>query len=117
ELERQIRDTTSQLDTNGQRILDCKKIIGDQTEATRELPDITEKIRGFETAEGGAQSEEMRKGDEAKSLRAREAKVVESLSTSYQRTASDLGVVALNQPVNIAGCEIFHVQVQSGGSS
>jgi ABC-type lipoprotein export system ATPase subunit len=96
ELERQIRDATSQLDTNGQRILDYKKIIGDQTEATRELPDITEKIRGFETAEGGAQSEEMRKGHEAKSLREREAKLVESLRTSYQQSTSDLGGVALN---------------------
>src|SRR6185312_13622500 len=61
ELERQIRDATSLLETNGQKILDRKKVIGDQTEATRELPDITEKIRNFEKAEGGAQSEEMRK--------------------------------------------------------
>jgi ABC-type lipoprotein export system ATPase subunit len=96
ELERQIRDATSRLDTNGQRILDSKKIIGDQTEATRELPDITEKIRGFETAEGGAQSEEMRKAHEAKSLREREAKLVESLRTSYQQSAGDLGGVAIN---------------------
>jgi hypothetical protein len=83
ELERQIRDATSRLETNGQKILDCKKTIGDQTEATRELPDITEKIRGFETAEGGAQSEEMRKAHEGKSLRERESKLVESLRTSY----------------------------------
>ena len=55
ELERQIRDATNLLETNGQKILECKKVIGDQTEATRELPDITEKIRGFENAEGGAQ--------------------------------------------------------------
>ena len=96
ELERQIREATSLLETNGQRILDCKKIIGDQTEATRELPDITEKIRGFENAEGGAQSEEMRKGHEGKSLRERESKLVESLRTSYQQSSGELGAVALN---------------------
>lgn len=96
DLERQIRDVTRQMETNGQKILDCKKVIADQTEATRELPDIAEKIRGFETAEGGTQSEEMRKGHEAKSLREREAKLFESLRLSYQQSASDLSGVALN---------------------
>lgn len=96
EIERQIRDATSRLDANGQKILDSKKIIGDQTEATRELPDIAEKIRGFESAEGGGQSEEMRKGHEAKSFREREAKLVESLRASYQQSAGDLAGAALN---------------------
>ena len=80
----------------GRRILDCKKIIGDQTEATRELPDITEKIRGFENADGGAQSEEMRKGHEGKSLRERETKLVESLRVSYQHSSGALSAVALD---------------------
>ena len=35
ELERQIREATNLLETNGQKILDRKKVIGDQTEATR----------------------------------------------------------------------------------
>jgi chromosome segregation ATPase len=96
ELERQIRDATSLLETNGQRILDCKKIIGDQAEATRELPDITEKIRGFEIADGGAQSEEMRKGHEGKSLRERESKLVESLRTSYQHSSGALTAAAFD---------------------
>lgn len=95
ELERQIRDATNLLEMNGQKILDCKKVIGDQTEATRELPDITEKIRGFENADGGAQSEEMRKGHEGKSLREREGKLVESLRASYQHSSGALNAVAL----------------------
>jgi predicted ATP-dependent endonuclease of OLD family len=96
ELERQIREATSILDANGQKILECKKTIGDQTEATRELPDVAEKIRGFENAEGSAQSEEMRKGHEGKSLRERESKLVESLGASYQQSSSALGTVALD---------------------
>jgi DNA repair ATPase RecN len=96
ELERQIRDATSRLETNGQKILDCKKIIADQTEATRELPDITEKIRGFEAAAGGAESEEMRKGHEGKSLREREVRLFESLRASYQHSAGALNAVALD---------------------
>lgn len=96
ELERQIRAATSLLEANGQKILDSKKIIGDQTEATRELPDITEKIRGFENAEGGAQSEEMRKGHEGKSLRERESKLVESLRASYQHSSGALNAAALD---------------------
>ena len=96
ELERQIRDATNLLETNGQKILECKKVIGDQTEATRELPDITEKIRGFENAEGGAQSEEMRKGHEGKSLRERESKLVESLRASYQHSSGALSAAALD---------------------
>jgi len=95
ELERQIRDATNLLETNGQKILDRKKVIGDQTEATRELPDITEKIRNFEKAEGGAQSEEMRKGHEGKSLRDRESRLVESLRTSYQESSRALTAAAL----------------------
>lgn len=96
ELERQIRDATNLLEMNGQKILDRKKVIGDHTEATRELPDITEKIRGFENADGGAQSEEMRKGHEGKSLREREVKLVESLRASYQYSAGALNAVALD---------------------
>jgi hypothetical protein len=96
ELERQIRDATSLLGANGRQILDCKKVIGDQTEATRELPDITEKIRGFENADGGAQSEEMRKGHEGKSLRERELKLVESLRDSYQHSSGALSAAALD---------------------
>jgi len=96
ELERQIRDATNLLETNGQKILDRKKVIGDQTEATRELPDITEKIRNFERAEGGAQSEEMRKGHEGKSLRDRESKLVASLRTSYQESSRALTAAALD---------------------
>ena len=95
ELERQIRDATNLLEMNGQKILDCKKVIGDQTEATRELPDITEKIRGFENADGGAQSEEMRKGHEGKSLREKEVKLLESLRASYQHSSGALSDLAL----------------------
>lgn len=96
ELERKIRDATSRLETNGQKILEYKKIIGDQTEATRELPDITEKIRGFENADGGGQSEEMRKGHEGKSLREREVKLVDSLGASYQHSSGALSTAAID---------------------
>lgn len=95
ELERQIRDVINLLERNGQKILDRKKVIGDQTEATRELPDITEKIRGFENADGGAQSDEMRKGHEGKSLREREVKLVQSLRASYQQSSGALSAAAL----------------------
>ena len=96
DLERQIRGSTTLLEANGQRVLDYKKIIGDQTEATRELPDITEKIRGFEIADGGAQSDEMRRGHEGKSLRERELKFLESLKTSYQHASGAIGAAALD---------------------
>lgn len=96
DLERQIRELTKLLEMNGQKIIECKKVIGDQREATRELPDITEKIRGFEHADGGAQSEEMRKGHEGKSLREREIQLVESLRVSYQHSASALNTGVLD---------------------
>jgi DNA repair exonuclease SbcCD ATPase subunit len=87
ELEREVREVARLLGTNGQKILDCKRVIGDQTEATRELPDVAERIRGFETAEGAAQNEEMRKGHEGKSLRERELKFFDTLRIAYQQSS------------------------------
>jgi DNA repair ATPase RecN len=87
ELEREVREVARLLGTNGQKILDCKRVIGDQTDATRELPDVAERIRGFETAEGAAQNEEMRKGHEGKSLRERELKFFDTLRIAYQQSS------------------------------
>jgi len=86
ELERQIRDATSLLETNGQEILDSKKIIGDQTEATRELPDITEKKSvASRMRKAVRRAKRMRKGHEGKSF-ASESPSSSSLSAPHTST-------------------------------
>lgn len=90
DIERLIRDTTRFLDTNGQRILEVKKNVDDHTEATREAPDIAEKIKNYQKEDGKTESAEMRKAHEAKSLREREMNFVATLSTAYQESAAAL---------------------------
>jgi len=78
DLERQIRETTKALETNSGRILETRKALDDLTEATRELPDISEKIRGFEKTDKGGAGEVLRKEHELKGLRTREMQVADS---------------------------------------
>ncbi|MDP2270489.1 MAG: AAA family ATPase [Archangium sp.] len=96
ELERQVRDSTKALETNGQKVLETKKVIDDHRDATRELPDVAEKIRGFAKADGDAVSEEMRRGHEGKSLRERELKFFETLRNTYQQSSAALGAAAVD---------------------
>ena len=82
DLERQIRETTRGLETNASRILEARKAVDDLTEATRELPDVAEKIRGFDKADDGG-GELLRKEHERKSLRTREVQLVEGVRSLY----------------------------------
>lgn len=82
ELEREIRDTTRSLDTNATTILETRRMVDDLAEATRELPDVAEKIRGFEKADGGG-GDLLRTEHEQKSLRARELRLVEGVRSLY----------------------------------
>lgn len=82
DLERQIRETTRGLETNASRILEARKAVDDLTEATRELPDVAEKIRGFDKADDGG-GELLRKEHERKSFRARELQLVEGVRSLY----------------------------------
>ena len=83
DLERKIRETTRTLEANASRILEARKAVDDLIEATRELPDVTEKIRGFDKADEGSGSELLRREHERKSLRAREIQLVESVRVLY----------------------------------
>jgi ABC-type lipoprotein export system ATPase subunit len=91
ELERQIRDATKALEANASKILEARKSIDDLTEATRELPDVSEKIRGFEKADEGGAGEALRKEHELKSLRARETQVVDAIRSLYSGGIDGLG--------------------------
>jgi len=93
ELERQIRDATKALEANAGKILEARRSIDDLTEATRELPDISEKIRGFEKADDGGAGEALRKEHELKSLRAREMQVVDAVRSLYSGGIDGLGGV------------------------
>ena len=95
ELERQIRDITKELETNATRILDARKVIADLSEAIRELPDVNEKIRGFEKAEHGDEAEALRKEHERNALRAKELQLLDSVSGIY--TGGMAGIEGLIQ--------------------
>jgi DNA repair ATPase RecN len=93
ELEREIRDATKSLEANAARILDARKAMGDLSEATRELPDIAEKIRGFEKADQGGAGAVLRKEHEQRSLRSRELHVVGSVEALYVTATEALALV------------------------
>src|SRR5512134_454508 len=92
DLERDLRETMKVLEANAGKILETRRSIDDLVEATRELPDVTEKIRGFEKADQGG-GELLRKEHEHKSLRAREAQVVEAVGALYAGGIEGLGAV------------------------
>jgi DNA repair exonuclease SbcCD ATPase subunit len=94
DLERTLRETTKELENNASKILETKKAIGDLTDATRELPDVAEKIRGFEKAEQGGAGEVLRKEHELRSLRAREVQFVDALNAFYATSIETLTHVA-----------------------
>jgi DNA repair exonuclease SbcCD ATPase subunit len=93
DLERDIREATKALEANATRILDARKAIGDLTEATRELPDIAEKIRGYEKADQGGAGEVLRTGHEQRSLRSRELHVVGNVDALYATALEALALV------------------------
>ena len=59
------------------------KAVDDLSEATRELPDINEKIRSFEKGDEGGGGEALRKEHERRSLRSRENQFVDGIRTMY----------------------------------
>ncbi|MBI2895544.1 MAG: AAA family ATPase [Deltaproteobacteria bacterium] len=83
DLDRQIRETTRALEANAARILESRKAVDDLVEATRELPDVAEKIRGFEKGDEGSGGDLLRREHERKSLRAREVQLVETVRNLY----------------------------------
>lgn len=93
ELEREIRDATKSLEANATRILDARKAMGDLIEATRELPDIAEKIRSFEKADRGGAGEVLRKEHEQRSLRSRELHLVGNIEALYTTATEALALV------------------------
>ncbi len=93
ELEREIREATKLLEANATRILDARKAMGDLTEAIRELPDIAEKIRGFEKADQGGAGEVLRKEHEQRSLRSRELQLVSNIEALHATGTEALALV------------------------
>jgi len=94
ELERQIRDTTKELEANATRILDMRRVVADLTEAVRELPDINEKIRSLEKATQGGEGELLRKEHEGKAARTKEQQVVDGVRDLYDGEIEAIGVLA-----------------------
>jgi hypothetical protein len=93
DLDREIRETTKSLEASATRILDARKAMADLAEAIRELPDIAEKIRGFEKADRGGAGEVLRKEHEQRSLRARELALVTSLDALHATAIDALALV------------------------
>lgn len=93
ELEREIREATKSLEANATRILDARKAMGDLTEATRELPDIAERIRGFDKADQGGAGEVLRKEHEQRSLRSRELHLVSNIDALHATATEALALV------------------------
>jgi DNA repair ATPase RecN len=93
EIETQVTSLTRSLEDNASRILDTRKAIDDLVEATRESPDIAERIRAFEQAEPRGAGEAIRKEHDAKALRVRELQAVEDMRCLYQQAQDGLAVV------------------------
>jgi DNA repair ATPase RecN len=93
ELEREIREAVKFLEANATEILEARKAMGDLIEATRELPDIAEKIRGFEKADQGGAGEVLRKAHEQRSLRSRELHVVGNIEALHATATEALALV------------------------
>jgi DNA repair exonuclease SbcCD ATPase subunit len=93
EIETQVTSLTRSLEDNASRILDTRKAIDDLVEATRESPDIAERIRAFEQAEPRGAGEAIRKEHDAKALRVRELQAVEDMRRLYQQAQDGLAVV------------------------
>ena len=83
DLEREIRETTKELETNASRILQARRDIDDLVEATRELPDVAEKIRAYEQASEGSADDPIRKEHAQKSLRTRELQLTSDVKRMY----------------------------------
>ena len=109
ELERKIRETTKGLEANATKILEARRAVDDLTEATRELPDINEKIRGFEKADEGSGGEPLRKEHERKSMRAREMQIVEGVRALYAGGAE--GIDALVQDLKQRFEDVFDIDL------
>ena len=90
DLERRIRETTRELEGNAAKILDTRKAMDDLAEATRQLPDVAEKIRGLDQGDEGEGSDLLRREHELRSLRARELQVFGSVRTLYGNGIDDI---------------------------
>jgi DNA repair ATPase RecN len=93
DLDRQIQETTKSLESNAAKVLEAKRAIDDLLEATRELPDIAEKIRAFEKR-GASGGEVLRREHELNALRDREVEVAAAVRALYARGIEELAETA-----------------------
>ncbi len=96
DIERQLREVTHELGTNATKILEARRDIADLTDATRELPDVAEKIAAFEKAEGGGEDEVLRKERESRTKRIQEAHVVDAVAAVFPAAHDVVGRVTLD---------------------
>ncbi len=90
----QLREVTHELGVNATKILEARREIADLTDATRELPDIAEKIAALEKAEGGGEDEVLRNERESRSKRTQEAHIVTAVAGVFPGALDAVGRLA-----------------------
>jgi hypothetical protein len=93
-LNEQIRETAKQLESNATKILEARRAIADLADATRELPDVTEKIRGIDHVHPRDADDVVRKQQDLKVRRGRELEIVDATHAMCARGVEELGGIA-----------------------
>lgn len=93
-IESQLREVTHELGANAAKVLEARREIADLTDATRELPDVAEKIAAFEKAEGGGEDDVLRNARESRTRRIQEAHVVATVAGVFPGALDAVGRVA-----------------------
>jgi ABC-type lipoprotein export system ATPase subunit len=93
-IESQLRELTQELGANAAKVLEARREIADLTDATRELPDVAEKIAAFERAEGGGEDEVLRNARESRTKRIQEAHVFDAAAAAFPGVLDAVGRLA-----------------------
>ena len=96
DIESQLREVTHELGANANKVLEARREIADLTDATRELPDVAEKIAAFEKAEGGGEGDGLRNERESRTRRIQEEHVVTAVASIFPGALDAVGRVALD---------------------
>lgn len=90
DIEEKLANLVRELGLNGTELLKLRSEVATLKEKVSTLPEITEKLKTYKTAEGDEQGKALRTAGEEKALRDRERRAVERLRVFFGETAERL---------------------------
>ncbi len=110
EINNRVQTCERELDANAVDILKLRRELTELKDQITELPEVTEKLKAFKIAEGGAEAKALQQASEFKAIREQERRCLEALQQIFSSVEESLHGVVSDLPERVGECfdgEIF----------